>query len=238
MPDFLFFGLSLAGIESGHSHTSVTKATVLGYEITSSPINCFPYTAAYPYTHSTAGQISAAILFASVITLYYRLPLVSFATLILATLSHLPLDMVVRRDDSAIQGSEYAKPIWKRNNVPLFDYPWGMFISDLGMFIFAVLFHARTVYPPEGQTKVAQAVPAGGKKDMTMGYLGLMLLAATVQAHFTFLGAPVGDSEGEWADGVVFMAEIVGFTYALHMLEEYTSVEDQTLAVGDQKKKV
>ncbi|KAK6519922.1 hypothetical protein TWF506_000216 [Arthrobotrys conoides] len=63
------------------------------------------------------------------------------AALLLATLSHLPLNIAISLDESGV--SEYKNPIWQRDaRVPLLDYPWGTFTSDLGIFVFAMLFHA------------------------------------------------------------------------------------------------
>ncbi|KAK6496988.1 hypothetical protein TWF481_001967 [Arthrobotrys musiformis] len=247
LPDFLFFALNIAGLESGHNHsTSLATATIFGYTLKGSSTDCLPYHSSYPYTHSTAGQIAIALAFAIIITLFYRLPFPSFATLLLATLSHLPLDIAISRDESALVGGEYKKPIWKRDaSVPLLDYPWGTFTSDFGIFLFAVLFHARTVYPPEeyeqqrGQPNVNSASASASsrgarvqKRDLTYGYLGIVLFAAGIQAHFSFFAGPPANGE-DWSTAVVFMLEILGFVAGLHWLEGYTRV---TTRVEDVKK--
>ncbi|RVD87115.1 uncharacterized protein DFL_005358 [Arthrobotrys flagrans] len=200
-------------LESAHTPST---ATLFGYTLTSSPTDCLPYHSSYPYTRSTFGQLLIALIFAITITALYRLPLISLAALLLATLPHLPLDIVISRDES-VRG-EYTKPIWKRDaSVPLLDYPWGTFTSDLGIFVFAVSFHARTVYPPEeyeqriGQPNVGSTSNKNSgvmKKDLTYGYLGVILFAAVMQAHFSFFGAPV---ENWWMAGV-FMAELCGLS--------------------------
>ncbi|KAK6523014.1 hypothetical protein TWF281_002437 [Arthrobotrys megalospora] len=236
LPDFLFFALNIAGLEYGHSHTHAAPSTanVFGFDIKGSTTNCLPYSAFYPYTHSTAGQVSLAVLFGIIITLIYRLPPTSFAALVLATLSHLPLDIAISRDESGVTGSEYTRPIWKRDaSVPLLDYPWGTFTSDFGIFLFAILFHARTVYPPEeyqqqrGQPNVTSSSAVRSvrveKKDLTSAYFGVLFFAAVLQAHFSFWGGPV--ERGDWVTAAVFMAEIVVFAGTLNWLEGYTKVD-------------
>ncbi|KAK6344620.1 hypothetical protein TWF718_006578 [Orbilia javanica] len=245
LPDFLFFALNIAGLESGHDHSIPPNVTIFGYNLQGSSTDCFPYHSSYPYTHSTIGQLAIALFFALTITLLYRLPLISLAALLLSTLSHLPLDVAISRDGSGV-GGEYTKPIWKRDaSVPLLDYPWGTFTSDLGIFVFAVLFHARTVYPPEGyeqqrgQPNITSAsssiasnrgVGVMERKDLTYGYFGVILFAAAVQAHFSFFGPPVE----EWVTAAVFMVEIVGFVGVLNWLEGYTRVSK---GVEDAEKK-
>ncbi|KAK6340032.1 hypothetical protein TWF730_001809 [Orbilia blumenaviensis] len=247
LPDFLFFALNIAGLESGHDHSAPPTVTFFGQTLKGSSTDCLPYPSSYPYTHSTIGQLSIALLFAVTITLAYRLPLTSLATLLLATLSHLPLDIAISRDESAIVGGEYTKPIWKRDaSVPLLDYPWGTFTSDLGIFVFAILFHARTVYPPEeyeqkrGQPNITSTLSTDSglgrteskkKMNLTYGYLGIIVFAAIIQAHFSFFAEPAE----EWSSAVVFMLEILGFVGALHWLEGYTRVVDNK--VSDLKKK-
>ncbi|KAF3140357.1 hypothetical protein TWF594_006328 [Orbilia oligospora] len=238
LPDFLFFALNIAGLESSHNHSVPSNVTISGYTLTGSSTDCLPYHASYPYTHSTFGQLAIALAFAVTTTLLYRLPLISLATLVLATLSHLPLDIAISRDESGV-GGEYTKPIWKRDaTVPLLDYPWGTFTSDFGIFVFAILFHARTVYPPEeyeqkrGQPNITASSSSSNeknsqghmrvleKKDLTYGYFGVIMFAAVIQAHFSFFAAPAE----EWWIAGVFMAEIVGFVGVLHWLEGYTRV--------------
>ncbi|EPS35090.1 hypothetical protein H072_11584 [Dactylellina haptotyla CBS 200.50] len=225
LPDFLHFGLTLVGLESSHASHGSSTLEYMGIEFKGSSTNCFPYSATYPYTHSTAGQLIVATVFAALITLSYRLSLVSFATLVLATLSHLPLDMAINRDESNINSAQYRRPIWKRHDVPLFDYPWGTFISDLGIFLFAVLFHARTVYPPEqhGSNMGIPVIPVEERKDMTFGYMMLLVAAVGTQAHFSFFGGEV--EQDNIVKGGLFMAELVGFAYVLHLLQWYTTVD-------------
>ncbi|KAK6542776.1 hypothetical protein TWF694_006718 [Orbilia ellipsospora] len=238
LPDLIFFGLAAAGLESSHhSHSIPSSPEIFGLEFKGSTTNCFPFSAVYPYTHSTAGQLVLASVFATLITVSHRLSLTSYATLVLATLSHLPLDMAIHRLDAGTPAGADTRPIWKRHDVPLFNYPWGTYISDLGIFLFAVLFHARTVYPPDQHAAKMgiPIVPMEQRRDFTSGYLKMLAVAACLQAHFSFWGG--GEVEqGDLAKAAIAVVETLGFAYVLSVLEGYTSVKLETRKAQSKKK--
>ncbi|KAF3914082.1 hypothetical protein AA313_de0203908 [Arthrobotrys entomopaga] len=231
----------LTGIESSHrthSYSIPSNPEIFGLEFKGSTTNCFPFSAIYPYTHSTVGQLTLAVVFATIITISHRLSFISFATLILATLSHLPLDMAIHRLDAGVPSGHDTRPIWKRHGVPLFDYPWGTYVSDMGVFLFAVLFHARTVYPPDDHAaRMGMAVvPMEERRDVTWVYFKMLAVAGCLQAHFSFWGGgEIG--EGEWGNGVIAIVETLGFAYALNVLEEFTNVGLEKVKAESKKKK-
>lgn len=170
--------------------------------------HCFPYDCDNPYTHSFTGEVTIGILFAAAATVFYRLPIISFVTLFLATLTHYPLDLMVHRHDVALTTSE---PVHQRHGFPLFDYPIILFLVDLALFIGPLWFHLRTANPGTDQAQRKTAVKA---------YAVAALAAILVEANFAFMGAPT--QQVRLVHAPIFSAEILGISWAMGKMEEHT----------------
>lgn len=117
---------------------------------------------------------------------------------------------MVHRHDVAFTISE---PVHQRHGFPLFDYPIIVFLVDVALFIGPLWSHLRTANPGTDKTQRKAAVKAYGAAT---------LAAILVEANFAFMGAPTHQVRLIYAP--IFAAEIVGISWAMGKMEEYTDV--------------
>jgi len=117
---------------------------------------------------------------------------------------------VYRHDPVGVEADAYGQPVWKRTASPLLDNQTGRFVSDLGIFAFALLFHARTM--------AAEGVEY--RENASKSYAIVFVLGALSQVDFSYYGSPVKDTY--WIHGPLLAAQVLALSFALQKLEEWT----------------
>ncbi|VDB94173.1 unnamed protein product [Peniophora sp. CBMAI 1063] len=182
--------LNLVGVESFNLDKSIQRRG-----------GCFPYTNAYPYSHSLAGMVGLGTAYAAWYT--YSSPraldITDAAAIAAMSASHFFLELPGHRHDVKVTPST---PRSQELGAGQFDSPASTFALEVAVFLSSLAFYAWRV---------------PSVRQDTQKLLGVGAVLVAEQAMFSFGSAPT--SEVRFVHAPIFLAQILGSCWLLGKLD-------------------